>query len=103
MTGKFEVQNPDGSISQIKRTKKFQFEKTDLFKGKDRVKWIDNCTYQLIPLKIVDDSGMVGPEILTIQIVMIGEHHYVFKATGIGDSVIPGKVYEKGFLEYDKK
>lgn len=102
--GSFEIGNMDGTISTIIRTKKFQEEKSPNFTGKDRVKWIDECSFQLIPLEINDKTGQVGSEILTITIIETGEHHYIMKATGLGEGIeIYGKVYEKGYLNYDEK
>lgn len=103
-TGSFEIDNMDGTISTIIRTKKFQEEKSPNFIGKDKVKWIDECSFQLIPLEINDKTGKIGSQILTVRIVETGEHHYVMKVTGLGEGIeIHGKVYEKGYLDYDEE
>ncbi len=103
-TGSFEIDNMDGTISTIIRTKKFQEEKSPNFIGKDKVKWIDECSFQLIPLEINDKTGKIGSQILTMTIVETGTHHYVVNVTGLGEGIeIRSKVYEKGYLNYDKK
>lgn len=103
-TGSFEIDNMDGTISTIIRTKKFQEEVSPYFIGKDNVKWINDCSFQLIPVEADDKTGIIGSQILTVTIVETGEHHYVMKVTGLGEEIeIHGKVYEKGYLNYDEK
>lgn len=102
--GSFEIDNMDGTISTIVRTKKYQEEVSPNFTGKDKIKWIDECSFQLIPIELNDKTGKVGPQILTVTIIETGEHHYVMKVTGLGEGIeIHGKVYEKGYLNYDEK
>lgn len=103
-TGKFEIDNLDGTISTIIRTKRSQQEISPFFSSVDKVKWISECSFQLIPQKGNDKAGILGSQVLTITIVEVGEHHYVMKVTGLGEGVeIYGKVYEKGYLNYDER
>lgn len=103
-TGSFEIDNKDGTISTIVRTKKFQKEKSSRLKVKDKVRWISDCSFQLIPIKLMDETGKIGSDILTMTIIETGMHHYLMKVTGLGEGIeIYGKVYEKGYLNYDVK
>lgn len=97
-TGVFEVDNMDGTVSVIKRTKKYQIESNRDIKTKDRIVWLSDCSYKLIPIKIKDKSGKIGNEVLTFTFVKINDHSYEVEITGLGNMVIPATVYEKGHL-----
>lgn len=104
-TGKFEVDNHDGTISYITRTGKIQSERSKGYKGKDKIEWLDECSYRLIPLKVKDKRGAVGTEILTFRIVETHLHYYIVRISGARhlDTAVYVKVYERGYLYYDKK
>ncbi|MCR9173688.1 MAG: hypothetical protein NXI10_14395 [bacterium] len=88
-TGKFVLRSPEYGDAYITRTRKYQKEKVtnpntgEVTKLKDRIVWIDDCTYRLIPVKIDDPEGVVGDEILTFKIIETGEDYYVVKVTGL--------------------
>ena len=97
-TGTFEIDNQDGTISVIKRTKKFQTESNGEIKTKDKIVWLSDCSYKLIPVKIKDKSGLIGDEVLTFTFVKTFDHSYVVEITGMGDMVFEARVYEQGYL-----
>lgn len=97
-TGKFVAKSEEFGDNYIKRTKKFQIEtgtnpqtgvKT---KTKDKVVWIDECTYQLIPLKIKDPENIIKDAVLTFEIIETGSDYYMVHVTGLGDFEIDVKV-----------
>lgn len=104
-TGKFELDNQNGTISQIVRTKKFQTETMNDSKLKDEVVWVDDCTYKVIPLKRKDETGMIGDQVMVFHFIETLEHAYVVHVTleGVPDFSVDVKVYEKGYLNYDIK
>lgn len=103
-TGKFEVSNGDGSTSVFKRTQKYQTEKSGDIKLKDRIEWIDQCTFKLHPVKIKDDSNLIGDQILIFEFIETFKHAYLarVKFENNLDFEAEVKVYEHGFLDYDK-
>ncbi len=88
-TGKYIVKNARIGDTYIKRTKKYQIESVKnpstglVTKTKDKIVWIDDCTYRLIPIKIDDPSGIVGDDILTFELIETGEDYYVVSVTGL--------------------
>jgi len=102
-TGSFEIANQDGTVSKIKRTETKQTETNENVKLKDKVVWVDNCTYKLIPISIQDKTQTVGPDILVFTFIETMEHAYIVHVLIEGkDFEIDAKVYEKGYLNYDK-
>ena len=97
-TGIFEIDNLDGTVSVIKRTKKFQIETCGRIKTKDKVVWLSDCSYSLIPVNIKDKSGLIGDDVLTFTFIETFDHSYVVEITGLGDMIIPAQVFEKGYL-----
>jgi len=97
-TGKFVVKNDQFGNSQIKRTKKCQKETStnpnngDKNKTKDKVIWSDECTYQLIPIKIKDPENIIGEAILTFEIIETGSDYYIVHVTGLDNFEIDVKV-----------
>lgn len=87
-TGKFVVPSDEFGDSYIKRTKKYQIETgTDLrtgesFKVKDKIVWLDECTYRLFP---ISNKGamLVGDDVLTFKIIETGEDYYLVHITGL--------------------
>jgi len=73
-TGTFEIDNLDGTVSVIKRTKKFQKESSGEIKTKDKIVWLNDCSYKLIPVRIKDKSGLIGDEILKIIAKILAEN-----------------------------
>ncbi|MDG1332093.1 MAG: hypothetical protein P8P74_07175 [Crocinitomicaceae bacterium] len=98
-TGTFEVDNEDGTVSIIKRTKKYQTEGNGNVKLKDKIVWLSDCSYQLIPVKIKDNTGLIGDEILTFTFVKTFEYSYIVAISGLGDQIFEVRVYEEGYLE----
>lgn len=97
-TGTFEIDNLDGTISVIKRTKKFQTESNGEIKTKDRIVWLNECSYKLIPVRIKDKSGLIGDDILTFTIIKTFDHSYVVQIRGLEDMVFEAQVFEQGYL-----
>lgn len=102
-TGTFEVDNMDGTVSIVKRTEKFQIETCGKIKTKDKIVWINDCSYKLIPVKIKDQSGRIGDEVLTFTFVKTYDHSYIVEITGLGDMVIEARVFEEGYLELSEE
>jgi hypothetical protein len=82
----------------ITRTKKFQIETgTNPYTGskirtKDRIVWINQCTYKLVPVKIKDPDNFIKDNVLTFQIIETGKDYYVVHVTGIDGFEINVKV-----------
>jgi len=82
-TGKFKVEGSASGI--ITRTKKFQFEKSDNVKIKDKIVWISDCKYKLIPIKLKSDKNSKISSfkdwIIYFEIIETGKDYYVVKIT----------------------
>jgi len=97
-TGKFVAKHDVIGDTYIKRTKKFQIEKVknpttgEVTKTKDKIFWVNDCTYRLFPVKIDDPTGTVGDEILTFEIIETGEDYYVVSVTGLPGPAVEVKV-----------
>jgi len=81
--GKFKV---DGSTSGIiTRTKKHQFEKSDNVNVKDKIVWLSECKYKLIPVKLKKDkNNTITPAkdwVLYFEIIETGKDYYIVKIT----------------------
>lgn len=109
-TGKFEIDNGDGTISVIERNGHYQIEtasdgKTQI---KDSIVWIDDCTYKLVTVeatyksrkmkKVLEDNDMY------FEFIEILDHAYVVRISSESlNFVTEAKVYEAGFLNYDRR
>ncbi len=104
-TGKFEIANQDGTVSHVTRTKTKQTEKNDFVKTVDQIVWIDDCTFKLIPISVKDKEYGIGYDILQFRFIETFEHAYIVHVTmeKKEDFGLDVKVYEKGYLNYDKK
>jgi hypothetical protein len=98
-TGIFEVDNEDGTISVITRTKKFQTEDSGDIKVKDKIVWLSDCSYKLVPVKKDKDLGDFGDLILTFTFMKTFDHSYLVEVTGTGCEPIVAEVFEQGFLK----
>ncbi|GAA5039326.1 hypothetical protein GCM10011506_38400 [Marivirga lumbricoides] len=79
-TGKFKVEGDENTI--IIRNRNYQIEENNNVKIKDKINWLDECTYQLITKKVVkDNEGIMENDILTFQIIETGEDFYIVKIT----------------------
>ena len=81
--GKFKV---DGSTSGIiTRTKKYQFEKSDNVNIKDKIVWLSDCKYKLIPVKLKKDKNNtitpIKDWVLYFEIIETGKDYYIVKIT----------------------
>ena len=96
--GKFVAKSSRLGDTYIKRTKKYQIEKVKnptsglVTKTKDKIVWLSDCTYKLIPVKIDDPTGVVGDEELIFEFVQTGEDYYVVSITGLGGEPVVVKV-----------
>jgi hypothetical protein len=102
-TGTFEVDNMDGTVSVIKRTKKYQSESNGDIKVKDKIVWLSDCSYKLIPVKTDKKLGDIAELELVFTIVKTFDHSYIVEITGVPDMVIEARVYEEGYLEESQK
>lgn len=97
-TGKFVVRSEEYGDNFIKRTKKYQIETgMDLQTGKkirtkDKVVWIDECTYQLLPVKSKNMDDTMRGVILTFRIIETGDDYYMVHISGIEGFEIRAKV-----------
>jgi hypothetical protein len=98
--GKFEVSNGDGTESVIKRTKKIQIELSNGIEIKNKVVWIDRCTYKLFPIEINDKRDIILNEVLIFKIIETSEHSYKVEVTFESKDSPPiiFVVYEFGYL-----
>jgi hypothetical protein len=103
-TGDFEITSPDGTISRIHRTETKQIEKNAHAKIIDRVVWIDRCSFKLVPISIKDKNEKIGADIINFTFIETFDHAYIVRITieGKKDFEISAKVYERGYLDYDK-
>lgn len=97
-TGKFVVKSEEFGNNYIKRTKKYQIETSTnpqtgaKTKTKDRVVWLNECTYQLIPIKTKDPDNIIKDNILTFEITEAGSDYYIVHVSGIENFEIDAKV-----------
>lgn len=97
-TGKFEIENPNNTKSVIKRTKKYQIEKSNGIKLKCKIVWVNDCTYKMIPVYLKDDTGIIGDDILIFEIVETTAHSYTAILLNPDLVSTVAVVYEYGFL-----
>lgn len=90
-TGKFYVSEDSDAI--ITRTRKIQKEKSKHVNLKDKIVWISDCKYKLIPIKIKDKKNRVTDLILFFEIIETGKDYYVVRVTNeINDFVLEAKM-----------
>lgn len=90
-TGKFILINEEYGDTYIKRTKKYQIEigtnssTGSKIKIKDRIVWIDECTYYLIPGKTKDPDNIITDNVIKFRILETANDHYVVHVSGLED------------------
>lgn len=109
-TGKFEIDNGDGTISVIERNSHYQIEtatdgKTQI---KDSIVWIDDCTYKLVTVEATYKSRKMKKAMedndMYFEFLEILDHAYVVRISSKSmNFVTEAKVYEAGFLNYDRQ
>lgn len=80
-TGNFKIFNPGIGLVEITRTKKTQTEvsKVDGYKGKFKVRWIDECTYVLYDKKTIrkgNNQKDVSTGDVICKIIEVGDTYY---------------------------
>jgi hypothetical protein len=82
-TGKFVVRSTKGPtrVTKIKRTKNKQIERGEGVVSKNRVVWIDECTYTIVDIKTRDKRNIVGDETVICKIIEVGDDYYIVEAT----------------------
>lgn len=90
-TGKFIVKSAEYGDTKITRTKDYQIEEAinhvngKKIKIKDKIVWINDCTYQLFPYKLKDSSKLITDNVLTFKIVETGKDYYLVFVSGLGE------------------
>ena len=102
-TGKYLIENLDGTYSQIVRTDEKQREKQGGYKTSNKLAWLTDCSYAIYNDKATGSSRKIKIGELTMSIVETGEHHYValVKAKFM-NRALRIKVYEEGYINYDQ-
>lgn len=96
-TGKFVAKSEEFGDSYIKRTKKYQIEtgidyrSKAKYKIKDKIVWLDDCTYQLHPGKN-KGSTVVDNSILTFKIIEAFDNYYMVHVSGLQDFEVEVRV-----------
>lgn len=100
-TGKYFFKDNLGKISsKIVRRKNVQIEKgTDptsgkVIRSKERIVWIDECTYELISIKNNLNEDDIMDSTLTYRIIMIADNYCIVKLLNSVDD-ITFKMYSK--------
>ena len=102
-TGNFEVSNPDGTVSQIKRTETKQIERTGKVKTTHAVVWVDACTFKLKPLSIKDKSERISSDVVKVVFIETYDHGYLAKVSIEGTDIqVNAMIYERGYLNSSK-
>lgn len=103
-TGTFEIANPDGTVSTVVRTETQQTEKNGRSKIIADIIWVDNCTFKIVPTSIKDKTNTIGPQTIRCTFIETMDHAYIAHVSLEGeDFEMDAKVYEKGYLNYDRK
>jgi hypothetical protein len=93
-TGRFLLRDKISGETTIYRTEWIQREENDKFGiiTEDSVKWINDCTYTLIPYRVIKNNSKIPIETdfkLQIEIVEVKEKSYRQKTT----SLITGEIF----------
>jgi hypothetical protein len=89
-TGKFVVKSEEYGDSYITRTKDYQIEEAispingKKIKIKDKIVWVNDCSYQLFPYKLKDSSKLITDNVLTFRIVETAADYYLVYVSGLG-------------------
>lgn len=78
--GKFKIEDSKNGLTIIERTKKYQIEENVKlgYKLKLEIKWIDECTYELTPIKnLLNPDGELPKMILTCVVLESDEKSYL--------------------------
>lgn len=79
-TGKFRVYG--GRENIIKRTKKYQLERGEDVNIKDKIVWISDCKYKLIPIHIKKDKdGIIKNWVMYFEIIETGADYYIVRVS----------------------
>ena len=90
-TGKFIIKSKEFGDTYMTRTDKYQIEEAvsvvngKKIKIKDKIVWLNDCTYQLLPYKLKDSSKLITDNVLTFKIVETGKDFYLVHVSGLGE------------------
>jgi hypothetical protein len=84
--GKFKLENQGSGLTLITRTGDIQREENDQYKiiTEDKIEWINECTYRLIPYKVIKNESGIDMSIdlkLEIEIIKINKDSYIQRTT----------------------
>lgn len=103
-TGKYVIDNLDGSQAHIDRKRNVQKEVLGKVKGVYRIKWISECSLLISADKLRGNTSSKGKGDIMMTIVETGDHHYVAKVKAhFVPMPLHLKVYEEGYMKYDIK
>lgn len=101
-TGKFQTVLLD-SETIIVRKRKYQKEFFDGEVFKDKIIWLDDCVYKLLPINSSVSSD-VSREVLICEIVKTEDHSYTVKYIFESGNYPPSEIviYELGYIGFGK-
>jgi hypothetical protein len=76
--GKFKLSEKELGITFITRDEKYQTEVNPIFNIVFSIVWLDECTYELRPVKVIkgDASILEKDMVVTVEIIDIKKHGY---------------------------
>jgi hypothetical protein len=76
--GKFKLSDKESGVTFITRNEKYQTEVNPDFNLVFSITWVDECTYELRPVKVIkgDASILEKDIIVTVEIIDIKKHGY---------------------------
>jgi hypothetical protein len=76
--GKFKLSEKELGITTITRNEKYQTEANPSFNIIFSITWVDECTYELRPVKVIkgDVSILEKDIVVTVEIIDIKKHGY---------------------------
>jgi hypothetical protein len=76
--GKFKISEKELGITIITRDEKYQTEVNSSFNIVFSIIWVDECTYELRPVKVIKgDASILEKEmVVTVEIIDVKKHGY---------------------------
>jgi hypothetical protein len=98
--GNYKVEGD--SMTTIRRTKKYQIEKNKEVKTKDKIIWVSDCKYKLVPLRVLKDkNGIIQDWILFFEIIETGDNYYIVRITNdSNDYTYEVKTFNNHFISH---
>ena len=84
--GKFKLEDEQSGVTIITRTETIQREENEKYGiiTEDKIEWINDCTFKLIPYRVIKNDNKIDFSIdykLEVEIISIKENSYIQRTT----------------------